>query len=63
MTESILQYVLDELQAHKGHWPEVAEKSGVKLTTLRKIVYRTSENPGVLYIERLANYFRSRESA
>ena len=63
MTESIYQYVLDELEAHKGQWPTIAEESGVALTTLKKIVYKDVENPGVIHIEKLAKYFRERSAA
>lgn len=63
MIESIYQYVLDELEAHKGTWPTIAEESGVNIATLKKIVYRTVENPGILHIEKLAKYFRDRAPA
>ena len=63
MSDSIYQYVLDELQAHKGQWPAIADESGVALTTLKKIVYKDVENPGVIHIEKLARYFRARAAA
>lgn len=59
MTESIYEYVLDELQSYKGSWPVVAEGSGVPLRTLAKIARREIENPGIAHIEKLASYFRS----
>jgi hypothetical protein len=66
MSESIYQYVLDELEKAKGRWPDVARDSGVALTTLKKIARREVENPGIVHIEKLAAYFRgqaSRQSA
>lgn len=60
MTESIYQYVLDQLQEVKGNWPAVAEESGISLRTIEKIARREVEDPGVSKIERLAAYFRSR---
>jgi transcriptional regulator with XRE-family HTH domain len=63
MTDSIYQYVLDELEARKVTLPTIAEESGVNLATLKKILYRTVENPGVIHIEKLAKYFREQAAA
>lgn len=63
MTESIYQYVMDELESAKGRWPDVARDSGVALTTLKKIARREVENPGVVTIEKLATYFREQAAA
>lgn len=60
MTDSIYQYVLAELGNAKGHWPEVAEDTGISRRTLEKIARQEVENPGVKHIETLASYFRGR---
>ncbi len=52
------EYVLRELQAAKGSWPEVAERSGVSQRTLEKIARQEIVDPGVSHIEKLASYFR-----
>lgn len=61
MMTSIYQYVLEELQASKGHWPTVAADSGVSRKTLEKIARMEIANPGVKSIEILAAYFQSRK--
>lgn len=56
--ESIYEYVLDQLQAHKGRWSEVSEGSGVPKRSIEKIARREWSDPGVSNIEKLARYFR-----
>jgi len=58
MSESLHDYVVEQLQASKGRWREVAEGSDVSLRTLEKIARREIEDPGVSHIEKLAGYFR-----
>ena len=58
MTESVYQYVLDELQNAKGDWPAVAEATGMSRRTIEKIARREVKDPGVSHIEKLAGYFR-----
>ena len=58
MSESIYAYVLEQLQRHKGRWPEIAEDTGISMRTLEKIARREVKDPGVSRIEKLANYFR-----
>ncbi|HEX5461918.1 MAG TPA: hypothetical protein VFX20_18280 [Steroidobacteraceae bacterium] len=62
MTESMLQYVVDSLQAIKGHWAEVADATGVPKRTIEKIAAGITGDPGVRKIELLASYFRRREA-
>lgn len=59
MSESIYEYVLDQLQLAKGEWPKVAKKSRMSLRTLQKIARREVKDPGVSHIEKLASYFRA----
>lgn len=63
MTESIYQFVLDELEKAKGRWPDVARDTDMSLSTLKKIARREVENPGVVHIEKLATYFREQSAA
>jgi len=63
MTESLHEYVLSELQSHKGNWQRVSTGSGVPLRTLEKIARKEIQDPGIKSIEKLANYFRSYEAA
>lgn len=58
MTDSIYQYVLDNLQAFKGEWPSVAAATGISRRTIEKIARQEVKDPGVSYIETLAVYFR-----
>ena len=59
MSDSIYQYVLDQLQRAKGDWSAVALASGVSRRTIEKIARKEIEDPGVSHIEKLAKYFRS----
>lgn len=61
--ESMYEYVLSQLQAHKGKWSEVAEGSGVPKRSIEKIARREWRDPGVSHIEKLASYFRQTDEA
>lgn len=63
MESNIYEYVIGQLTAAKGSWSEVAEGSGVPKRTIEKIARRETPNPGVSHIQKLANYFRERETA
>lgn len=63
MNDSIYEFVLAELDALKGAWPEVAEGSGVSRRTIEKIARKEIQDPGVSHIEKLAKYFRERGQA
>lgn len=58
MTDSIYQYVLDQLENAKGTWPAVAEATGISRRTIEKIARREVKDPGVSHIEKLAGHFR-----
>ena len=58
MSESIYQYVLDQLQAAKGRWSQVSEDTGISKRTIEKIARQEVEDPGVKRVETLARYFR-----
>lgn len=61
MSDSIFAYVLACLQAHKGHWRQVADGSGVSRRSIEKIAQGVWKDPGVRTIETLAAYFRALE--
>lgn len=63
MTESIYQYVLDQLQQSKGDWRTVARGAGVPKRTLEKIARQEIKDPGISHIEALAAYFRMEQRA
>lgn len=58
MTESVHGYVLAELEAAKGGWPEIAGATHISLRTIQKIASGEIADPGVTKIEKLAAYFR-----
>lgn len=57
MKPPIYEYVMEQLEASRGRWPEVAEGSGVSKRTLEKIARKEIVDPGVSHIQRLADYF------
>lgn len=61
MSESIHQYVLDELARAKPNWDTVAKGSGVSVRTIEKIASREIEFPRVDKVEKLATYFRKQK--
>lgn len=63
MKDSMLAYVLAQLQETKGHWAVVAKKTGISKRTIEKIAGGQIEDPGVRKIERLAEYFRASSTA
>jgi transcriptional regulator with XRE-family HTH domain len=63
MENSLHDYVLERLEAAKGHWAAVAKGSGVSKRTIEKIARREIADPGVSHIEKLAGYFRGLEQA
>lgn len=63
MSESIYGFVMENLQATKYRWPEVAAGSGVPVRTLEKIARRETVNPKIETIEKLAAYFRDQHAA
>jgi hypothetical protein len=60
--ESMHEFVIAQLQAHKGRWGEVSEGSGVPKRSIEKIARREWSDPGVKNVEKLAKYFHFGES-
>lgn len=58
MSDSIFEYVLQQLQSHKGQWQTVSTRTGVSKRTIEKIAAGEIADPGVIKIEKLAQYFR-----
>lgn len=56
---SMLDYVLAQLQVHKGRWTAVAEETGVSKRTIEKIASGEITDPRVSKVEKLAAYFRA----
>lgn len=57
-SESLLDYVLRNLEEKKGLHREIADATGVPYSTLSKIYQRVTPNPGVQSIQALADYFK-----
>ena len=55
---NILRPLIDRLRASgPASWEQIAAEAGVAKTLPRKIVYGDRENPGVLTIQPLIDYF------
>lgn len=61
MDTNIYDYVMSQLDAARGRWPEVAEASGVSKRTIEKIARREIVDPGVSHVQKLADYFHGQE--
>ncbi len=59
MNESLIGYVMGQLSAARGRWPEIAEASGVPYRTVQKIGSGKTVRPGIDTVEKLANHFRA----
>lgn len=57
MNTNLLDFVLANLDKRKPKWAEVSRSTGVPYDTLKKIATRTTPNPGVRHIQKLAEYF------
>lgn len=63
MEQTLLEFVLESLEASRGQWPEIAKTSGVPYHTLTKIAQRKIENPGVKHVQQLSDYFREQRAS
>lgn len=61
MPQTLFAYVLEQLQAWKGKWREVAEGSGVAYRTLEKIARGEHKDPGVINMDKLGLWFRKQK--
>jgi transcriptional regulator with XRE-family HTH domain len=53
----IYEFVIQSLARWKGHWPQVADETGVPIRTIEKIATKKTKNPGIKTCEILAAYF------
>jgi transcriptional regulator with XRE-family HTH domain len=61
--EPLLDYVRRRLRETRGLHKDIADQSGVPYHTITKISQGVTPNPGVLTVQRLADFFRRVESA
>jgi len=57
--KSLLDYVIAQLDAHRGNWAQVVDGSGVPMSTLERIANRKTPNPGIRHVEALARHFQA----
>lgn len=62
MKAGLHDYVLKQLQDTNLSYQQVSDGSGVNKRTVEKIARREIEDPGVSHVEKLAAFFRKRES-
>lgn len=55
--EPLFDFVKRNLAATRGRWPDVAEGSGVPISTLRKIAQGQIADPAVTKVQAIADYF------
>jgi hypothetical protein len=68
MEEPLLDYVLGELEARKGNWPEIAKAMSPDnwksyYSWMEKVARGQIPDPGVNKIQDLANHFRGQRAA
>lgn len=56
METNLLNYVVTQLEARKGYWPQIAAETRVPYDTVSKIARRETLNPGVLTVQTLARH-------
>lgn len=63
-TSPRIEFVIEKLRAitHKG-WQQVAEKTGIPESTIRKIAYRETKNPRAQTLDPLHLYFSAAKKA
>lgn len=60
---SQLAYVKDQLGAHsRDEWRACGRATKVPFSTIKRIAYGQTKNPGVIAVDKIAAYFRTRES-
>lgn len=51
--DSMIETLVFRLGQHRGHWPVLAEASGVPVSTLRKIAQGVVKNPRIGTVDKL----------
>lgn len=59
MQESLLDYVIGQLQASKGQWAVIAKRTRISKRTIEKIAAGDTKDPRIRKVQRLADYFRA----
>ena len=63
MNETLLSFVLRNLESNKGRLREIASESGVPYSTISEINQGITPNPGVNTVQALADYFAMKKAA
>lgn len=61
--QTMFEYVLQEIDRHTGDLPKVCREADVGYFAVMQIKRRVTKNPGVVTIQKLADYFKAREAA
>lgn len=56
-------HVLAKLATREVPWTQVARDTGIPYETLKKIASGRTPNPGVLHVQKLADYFSGRQNS
>lgn len=57
MNDPLLEQIKRRLEAVKGQWPEISDKTGIPYFTIRNIVNGKSGNPTIGSLQPLMDYF------
>jgi hypothetical protein len=61
--ETVIEYLRRKLkEAGADSWPAIVEATGVAKTLPRKIAYGDRENPGVVTVQPLVDYFAAQDA-
>lgn len=59
---SQLAYVKSQLTAFpRSEWRECSKSTKVPFSTIKRIAYGQTKNPGVIAVDKIAGYFRVKE--
>lgn len=59
---SQLAYVREQLEKHgRPEWYRCEKATRVPFSTIKKIAYKQTKNPGSVTVDKIANYFRVKE--
>lgn len=63
MEKPLLEFVKESLEASRGDWPQISDKTGVPYPTITNLVQGKVIDPRVSTVQRLADYFRDKAVA
>jgi hypothetical protein len=61
--DAMLDYVKEQLEAHRGEWPVISVGAGVPYFTITNIVQGKVLDPRISTVQALYDYFRAEEAA